>query len=86
MDLTLVASGFGSTAAAPEVWSRDSGIFPTRTDVEMWLRQARRLNLSDAAFQRGILVLDQLLALSTPKETALLPNYPNPFNPETWIL
>ena len=33
----------------------------------------------------GIFILEQLLATLTPKETALLPNYPNPFNPETWI-
>ena len=43
------------------------------------------MNLTDPDFQRGILVLKQLLASLTPKETALLPNYPNPFNPETWI-
>ena len=30
-------------------------------------------------------MLEQLLASLTPKETVLLPNYPNPFNPETWI-
>jgi hypothetical protein len=30
--------------------------------------------------------LENLLAsLIIPKETALHPNYPNPFNPETWI-
>ena len=37
--------------------------------------------LQDAEF----FILEQLLAVLTPKETELLPNYPNPFNPETWI-
>ena len=50
-----------------------------------WLAQAGELELTDAMSQRGVLVLGQLLAALTPKETALLPNYPNPFNPETWI-
>lgn len=44
----------------------------------------------DETFQRGIRVLEQLLATLTqaeiiPGKTTLLPNYPNPFNPETWI-
>ena len=35
--------------------------------------------------KRGFLVLEQLLVSLTPRETELLANYPNPFNPETWI-
>ena len=54
--------------------------------LKPWIDKAKQLNLPDATFQRGIRELERLAtALAIPKETALLPNYPNPFNPETWI-
>ena len=85
VDLTLVAAAFGNTASAPIIVGRDSGITPARAEVAAWLREARQLNVSTPTFQRGILILEQFLAALTPKETLLLANYPNPFNPETWI-
>ena len=39
---------------------------------------------SPSAMQR-LLYLQQLLATARPEQTQLLANYPNPFNPETWI-
>ena len=83
-DLVLVAGALGNSAAAPPLNSQSLSTL-TAADVKSWLTQARQLNLTDATSQRGILFLEQLLAALTPKETALLHNYPNPFNPETWI-
>ena len=84
-DLVLVAGEFGAEAAAPSAWQRISGRVPSRATVEQWLIQAYHLSLTDVRSQRGIFLLERLLAALVPKETALLANYPNPFNPETWI-
>ena len=85
LDLVVVAGALGNAAAAPSVWYRDLEIAPTRAEVGQWLAQAGERGLTDATSQRGVLFLEQLFAALTPKETVLLPNYPNPFNPETWI-
>ncbi len=55
-------------------------------DVQRWIRDAKAANADPA----GIAALERLLAALTraeapPRETVLLANYPNPFNPETWI-
>ena len=42
-------------------------------------------NTGSPAFRRGIAKLEGILALLVPDKTLLLANYPNPFNPETWI-
>ncbi len=86
-DLTLAAGVFGTTiTGAPSVSVEELEELLTKTNWQKWLHDARQMNLKDPVFQRGILVLEQLLSgLTTPTETLLLPNYPNPFNPETWI-
>ena len=83
-DLILVAGALGETQAAPSLHPTSLGIF-TIADIQKWLAQAHGLDLTDPKLQSGIRFLEQLLAVLVPKETELLHNYPNPFNPETWI-
>ena len=84
VDLVLVAGAFDEEAAAPPAHPQALELL-NAADLRQWLSQAQQLALTDPTYLRGITVLEQLHAALIPQETALLTNYPNPFNPETWI-
>ena len=84
LDLILVAGMFDGAAAAPAAQPQVPETL-TAVEVHGWLINTRALEVKDPIMKRGFLVLEQLLVSLTPKETELLSNYPNPFNPETWI-
>lgn len=68
---------------AAEPYAPGPAVSPER--VQGWLELLHTANDGSAVFAKGIANLEQLLASLTPAQPALLPNYPNPFNPETWI-
>ena len=81
LDLIRVAQGIAGSPAAPAIGAESVNA----TMIEAWIAQARLEDDGSLAFKQGIEILEKLLASLIPEETALLRNYPNPFNPETWI-
>ena len=85
IDLLLVAAHFGESCD-PIAPSARPNIRPEQLDaVENWLTEARLADDGSDVFRQGIATLEHLTHTTVPVKTALLPNYPNPFNPETWI-
>ena len=80
LDLVQIANDIGEgSAAAPTIYT------PTAEQVQSWLAQIKAVDDGSPDFRRAISVLETLLRTVLPEMTVLLPNYPNPFNPETWI-
>ena len=91
-DLILISVGLSGNAAAPGLPVDDSS--PTAnyhsSSVERQFQALAALESLATPSREARLARDMLKAwLSRMKplitETKLLPNYPNPFNPETWI-
>ena len=85
LDLVIVAQHLGESTgtAAPSVFVKDIRLDPEV--IQQWIGLAHAQNDGSMLFQHGIANLQRLLTSLLPKETVLLANYPNPFNPETWI-
>ena len=84
-DLLLVIENLNDPVNAAAPSSKDT---TTSLDPAMVTRYLNTLHAeSDGShkYQQAISFLQSLLAVTLPDKTQLLANYPNPFNPETWI-
>ena len=83
-DIILIATAFENENATPSRTPLSTNLLSIN-QIKSWIIQAQEYSNSSVEFQRGMTVLEHLLTTLTPKSNALLSNYPNPFNPETWI-
>ncbi|RKU27374.1 hypothetical protein C6497_11540 [Candidatus Poribacteria bacterium] len=83
-DIVIIANALQNENAAPVGVSSSTNLLSTEK-IKSWIAQAQKYRNTSIEFQKGITILEYLLTTLTPKSSALLNNYPNPFNPETWI-
>ena len=91
-DLTLVTTNLeGGVGGAPSIGDTLSLLDPAtlrtldRATLETYLNRLRLESDGSLKYRNAIALLESLLAELRPTQTRLLANYPNPFNPETWL-
>ena len=84
LDLVAVAESLSesTTSSAPSI--AFAHILSLET-VQEWIDMAHVVDDGSLVFQEGMANLKRFLEAMRPDNTELLANYPNPFNPETWI-
>jgi len=86
-DLVLVAGNFGQSeaGAAPSMASKTALTTDQKQHIGLAIDQLESNSNSSNEEQIALNILKSILSARLPIQTQLLANYPNPFNPETWI-
>ena len=84
-DLLLIVENLDDSAipAAPASRAMLSTLSPVT--LQAWINMLHTESDGSITYRKTLAILQMLLETVLPHESALLPNYPNPFNPETWI-
>ena len=84
-DLQVVIENLDDPVSAAAPMRIETATPLDRAKLEAQLNILRAENDGSLKYQQAIAFLQNLLSVSRPGKTKLLANYPNPFNPETWI-
>ena len=97
LDLILVGQCFDQPKGAPAILAINEPVILSKPElafqlvgmIDGWIHEAQQMAVNPivkaVGFEEGILILQRIKDQLRPSETVLLANYPNPFNPETWI-
>ena len=85
IDLLIVATHYGESTNTGAPTTKTKILEKHLSFLDKWLNVARLADDGSNVFKQGIGTLERLLNFVIPDETKLLPNFPNPFNPDTWI-
>ena len=84
-DLLLVIEHLDNPKDAAAPVNRENVTFLNPATLSAHLDLLRTQNDGTLTYTQAIGFLESLLVTVKPERTALFANYPNPFNPETWI-
>lgn len=85
LDLLIVAAHLDECTITSAPSTLTNAKYEHLDILDEWLTEAHKVDQTDYVLRKGIAVLEALSKTVIPVKTMLHPNYPNPFNPETWI-